>query len=128
MRDAVQPPPTTSGLHGVDEVLLRLHLLRGLLWCGECDTAWVPLLLPPASLYYVCANQHCPHTAVPAKVLEQRVWSRFVCLQRGLTQQTPPTQQTDLLCRSLRRVVIGENPLELQLDWLDSNGTEPRPR
>lgn len=115
MRDAVQPPPT-SRLHGVDEVLLRLHLPRGLLWRGACDTAWVPLLLPPGSLYYVCASQHCPHTTVPAKILEQRVWSQFVRLQRGLTPQAPPAHQADLLCRSLRRVVIGEDSLELQLD------------
>lgn len=120
MSDVVEPlPNNTNGLHRLSEILLRLHLLRGLLWCGSCDTAWVPLLLPPESLYYVCANQHCPHTAVPAKIMEQRVWSRFVRLQAGIGQQVLRVDRTYLLCGSLRRVVIGKGMLELRLEWFD---------
>lgn len=120
MNDAAQPPSNNiDGLHGLCEILLRLHLLRGLLWCGSCDTAWVPLLLPPGSLYYVCANQHCPHTAVPAQILEQRVWSRFVRPHEAITQQVSREHRTDMLCGSLRRVVIGNGMRELRLEWFD---------
>lgn len=121
MYDGVELRPSTMrGLHGLSEILVRVYLVRGLLWCDSCHTAWLPLLVPPESLYYVCANQDCPHTALPAKVMEQRVWSRFVS-QRASMRQVPYAHRTDVLRDELRRVVIGKDLLDLRLEWLESN-------
>lgn len=102
----------------LSDILRQRYLLRGLLWCGRCEKPWVPILLPPMARYYVCSNRECPHPAMPAKLMEQRVWSRFLGLQEGaLPRQVPRERRHELLRTELTRVVVGWWIGEVRLEW-----------
>lgn len=104
-------------LHVLSDVLLRRYLLRGLMWCQRCDEPWVPILLPPMARYYACSNKECPHPAMAAKLMEQRVWSRFVAINQLLAEGGPWERRHDVLHELLKRVVVGWWIGEVRLEW-----------
>jgi len=80
------------------DVVLRRYLLRSLLWCGACDLPLIAVLVPPGARYYGCTTSGCAHRLVPANVLEQRVWSRFVAISQVLAEGVPRDRRHDVLC------------------------------
>jgi hypothetical protein len=108
-------PKTGDALGGLSGILLRRYLVRELLWCGVCDVPWVPVLLRPMSRYYVCSKEKCSHPAMPARLMEHRVWSRFVRSRGTLAQGVPRERRHDVLKQELTRVV-GEG-MVLRFEW-----------
>ena len=111
------PPQEGNAPHALSEILLRRYLLRDLLWCQPCDRPIVPILLRPASRYYACLSQACPHPALPARVMEYRVWGRFVRLYGSMAQGVPRERRHDALRQMLWRVVVGRSMTDLRCEW-----------
>ncbi|PZS31703.1 MAG: hypothetical protein DLM59_09425, partial [Pseudonocardiales bacterium] len=109
-------PGTPEALHRLSDILLREYTVRELLWCASCDAPWVPLLLRPMSRYYVCSKKACSHPAMPARLMEYRVWSRFVRSCGTLAQGVPKERRHDVLRHEIRRVVVGQG-MVLRLEW-----------
>lgn len=106
-----------DALQTLSEILLCRYAMRELLWCEACDVPWVPILLRPSSRYYACQNKECSHPAMPAKLMDHRVWSRFVRLHGTVAQGVPRERRHDVLRQELRRVVVGEG-MVLRLESL----------
>jgi hypothetical protein len=111
-------PEAIEPLLRLSDILLRKYTLRELLWCGSCDTAWVPVLLQPMSRYYVCTKKACSHPAMPARVMEYRVWSRFIRARGTVPQGVPKERRHEVLKQELRRVEVREG-LVLRFEWRD---------
>ena len=107
-----------NALHMLNDALRRRFLVRDLLWCATCDCPWVPVLLRPMSRYYACHNKGCPHPAMPAGLVEHRVWSRFVRVHGFEACQIPRDQRHDALTEALQRVMVCPG-LMLRLEWWD---------
>jgi hypothetical protein len=105
-----------DALHRLSDILLRRYLVRDLLWCGICDVPWVPILLRPMSRYYVCSKKACSRPAMPANLVEQRVWSRFTRSHGSIAQGVPRDRRHDVLRQELRRAVVSGGML-LRLEW-----------
>ena len=100
----------------LSDILLREYAVRELLWCGACDVPWVPILLRPMSRFYVCSVKACSRPAMPARLVEYRVWSRFVRSHGTIAQGVPKDRRNDVLKQELRRVEIHEG-MVLRLEW-----------
>lgn len=107
----------TNHLHALSDILLRQYALRELLWCERCEEPWVPILLPPMARYYACSNKECPHPAMPARLMEQRVWSWFVRFEESGARHVPRERRHELLKEELKRVVVGWWIGEVRLEW-----------
>lgn len=108
---------TGDPLRKLSDILLRQYLLRGLLWCQRCDEPWVPILPPSKARYYACSSEECPHPAMSAKLMEQRVWSRFVRLGGTTGCHVTRQRRHELLREELKRVVVGWWIGEVRLEW-----------
>ena len=109
-------PEATEPLRRLSDILLRPYLVRELLWCGACDVPWVPILFPPMSRYYVCTKKECSRPAMPARLTEHPVWSRFVRTHGTLAQGVPRERRHGVLKYELRRVVVRDG-MVLRLEW-----------
>jgi hypothetical protein len=106
-----------DALHALSDILLRRYSLRDLLWCEPCDGPKVPVLLGRLSRYFACSDKSCPHPALPAKITEYRVWSRYV-RQKGLAAPgVPRERQHDVLQGALHRVIVCGDMTILRLEW-----------
>jgi len=105
-----------NALHILDAALRRRFLVRDLLWCATCDVPWVPILLRPMTRYYACHNKSCPHPAMPAGLVEHRVWIRFVRLHGVDNCQIPRDRRHEALTDALNRVLVCPGLL-LRLEW-----------
>jgi hypothetical protein len=105
-----------NALYSLDCILRRRFLVRDLLWCVTCDVPWVPVLLRPMTRYYACANKACPLPAMPAGLVEHRVWGRFVRVHGVQACQVPREQRHEALTDALRRVLVCPG-LRLRLEW-----------
>jgi hypothetical protein len=105
-----------QALHRLSDILLREYIVRELLWCASCDVAWAPILLRPMSRFYVCSKKACSHPAMPARLMEYRVWSRFTRSHGTLAQGVPKERRHDVLKQELRRVEVRDG-MVLRLEW-----------
>jgi len=112
-----EPEPEGQTLNALNDILLRRYLLRDLLWCETCDRPMVPILLRPASRYYACPSKACPHPALPARIMEYRVWGRFMRLYGTTAQGVPRERRHDVLRQMLWRVVVGRSMTDLRCEW-----------
>jgi hypothetical protein len=106
-----------TAVRTLSDMLLRRYLVRELLWCGQCDQPWMPILIPPMARYYVCQRKACLHPAVPAKLMDHRVWTRLVRSLGGKAHQVPRECRHELLREVLTRVIVGQGMVELRLEW-----------
>jgi hypothetical protein len=105
-----------DALHTLSDMLLRRYLVRDLLWCQACDQPWVPIMLRPLTRYYACLNRGCQQPPMPARLIEQRIWSRFVWLYGATACQVPCERRHEALQQALRRVLVCRGP-PLRLQW-----------
>lgn len=110
-------PLDVNPLHAPRDVLLRRYLVRDLLRCGPCDRPLIAILVPPGARYYGCDDKQCPRRLLPADVMEQRVWSRFVAFNQTLADGVPRDQRHELLRQLLKHVVVGRTFADLVLEW-----------
>jgi hypothetical protein len=91
-----------NALQTLNEVLRQRYLVRDLLWRQTCDLPWVPILLRPMTRYYACQNKARPQPAMPASLMEHRVWRRFVRLHGVAACQMPRDRRHEALADALR--------------------------
>jgi hypothetical protein len=106
----------TNALHSLSNILLREYTVRELLWCGHCDVPWVPILLRPMSRFYVCSKKACARPAIPARLIEHRVWTRFMRSCGTIARDVPKERRHEVLRQELRRVEVREG-MVLRLEW-----------
>jgi len=98
------------------------HLLKGLIRCGACGTAYVPTVTKKASRayrYYVCSGAQrngfktCPHPSISAHKLEQLIIDQIRVIGKDKKLQAETTKQVRRATRE-RRASLGAEEKSLR--------------
>ena len=62
----------------------RMYLLRGLMFCTECDRRYIGVTSNAGkNPYYKCGRQGCPNRRVPAELAEDIIWGDILVFVRN---------------------------------------------
>jgi hypothetical protein len=93
------------------------YLLRDLVWCGLCDVAMRPALLPASRRFYGCTHVGCARSLVPAELLEMLVWQAFLYLFADASAELTTSEQRQALVHALERVTVGVDLGDVRYSW-----------